>query len=376
MLQLDFLVFLAAVFALAGLVSGISGEPVGFLISAISLVMWGFLLWFNNQKEKRELAQAYAKREKQAKPAFYAECLENKIYACQTEKEIQKAKLIADKHKLHYSDISILYSEAKALHDKAAEAKEAAALESIKNAERLQYKKTAQFSRFSGRDKRIAMLTAEMEEANRSADGLWAVSKGIASASQQKEHDWAIHGGIASGIAGPAAGLAAATDIQAKNAQIRSQNEANLKYFSSSMTSTALASADQRLLADKLKAEIEEAKTKLVSEDSAETCLSKLSFSNTNISVSDTGTITVTTCAQLNSELKIFGDVCAVIDGTIIAKIYDADTYIGYASMVLPKYGIEKKASLSGMCLFCGKKENVDSYSITFSAYNLWAMER
>lgn len=45
-------------------------------------------------------------------------------------------------------------------------------------------------------------------------------------ASAQREHDWALHGGIAEGIAGTAAGVATALKIQQENAQIRSNNEA------------------------------------------------------------------------------------------------------------------------------------------------------
>lgn len=80
--------------------------------------------------------------------------------------------------------------------------------------------------------KRIAILSAERADALERAKTLRAGAQAIMSASQQKEHDWAIHGGIASGIAGPAAGLAAAADIQAKNAQIRAQNEANVVFSS------------------------------------------------------------------------------------------------------------------------------------------------
>ena len=44
---------------------------------------------------------------------FYNECLSNGIYECRSEKEIEKAKLIAQKRKLKFNDISVLYNEAK-----------------------------------------------------------------------------------------------------------------------------------------------------------------------------------------------------------------------------------------------------------------------
>lgn len=52
------------------------------------------------------------------------------------------------------------------------------------------------------------------------------LSNNVYKASAQREHDWAVHGGIAQGIAGPAAGVATALNIQRENEQIRAQNAA------------------------------------------------------------------------------------------------------------------------------------------------------
>ena len=71
----------------------------------------------------------------------------------------------------------------------------------------------------------------------------------------------------------------------------------------------------------------------------------------------------------------IFNDVDAVIDGTVIAKIYDGTSLVGTASLVLPKYGVtEYGTELKGMCLYCGTKGK--SYNVEYAATNLWAMER
>lgn len=51
------------------------------------------------------------------------------------------------------------------------------------------------------------------------------------SAYQEKEINWAVAGGIASGFAGPIAGAAAAVDAMVKNAEIRAKNEINKQYF-------------------------------------------------------------------------------------------------------------------------------------------------
>ena len=163
-------------------------------------------------------------------------------------------------------------------------------------------------------------------------------------------------------------------DIQAKNAQIRAQNEANRKAFAPIMMTSYEGAAQHDRRAAALLEEIESAKTKLVSNDDAKTCLSKLSFSGTMVFVSETGTCTVTTNVKLAEPFFIFGDVEAVVDGTVIAKIYDGDTMVGVASLVLPTYGVKSETKLKGMCLYCGTPGK--KYTVEFAAANLWAMER
>lgn len=100
-------------------------------------------------------------------------------------------------------------------------------------------------------------------------------------------------------------------------------------------------------------------------------CLSKLRFSDTKVEVSSTGTCTVKTVVTAE-QMKIFDDVSAVIDGEVIAEIYDEKTLIGTATMVLPVYGVGR-ADLTGMALYCGKEGH--SYHVKFTSENLWAME-
>lgn len=80
------------------------------------------------------------------------------------------------------------------------------------------------------------------------------------------------------------------------------------------------------------------------------------------------------TVATLKAPFYIFDDVPAVIDGTVIAQIWDGKTCIGKAELVLPCYGISEKRKLEGWCLFAGKPGK--QYSVSFTATNLWAMEQ
>lgn len=56
---------------------------------------------------------------------------------------------------------------------------------------------------------------------------------------QQKEKDWAVHGGIASGIGGPVIGGITAMNTIAENHQIRAQNEINRRAFQPAFNSAS-----------------------------------------------------------------------------------------------------------------------------------------
>ena len=90
--------------------------------------------------------------------------------------------------------------------------------------------------------------------------------------------------------------------------------------------------------------------------------------------VSETGAAMVCTSASLDSKFRIFDDVPAIVDGTIIAKIYDGDQLCGTAQLVLPMYGLGQNIPLNGICIDCCKPGK--SYTAKFTAKNLWAMEK
>ena len=191
---------------------------------------------------------------------------------------------------------------------------------------------------------------------------------------QQKERDWATWGGIADGIEGFGAGVSTAVDIQMQNIQIREENERRRQAaLPGYMFMTDSASGNSKN-ADAIMKEIEAFKLKLISDDTKETLLDKITFSNTDVLVSETGAAMVCTSATLDPSFVIFDDVPAVVDGTIVAKIYDGDRLCGTAQLVLPIYGLGQNITLNGICIDCckpGKK-----YSVKFVAKNLWALEK
>lgn len=313
------------------------------------------------------------------KISFYEECCRNNINDCISEKEKQKAALIAQKHYIKVEDIVASFYEAKKLFEEEAANKmmmaQAAELDAQKESERIQCAQLERYSNLNGRDKRIAMLSAERDEALKMAQQLSSSAAGALTTFQEKEHDSAILGGIAAGITNSTAyGAATSMNYEAKNASIRARNETMRATLAPVMSSFYNMASEDRKRAEEINIEIEETKTKLVGEDSPAECLQHLLISETTVKVSETGTCTVKAKVRLNSSYVIYDEVDTVIDGTIIAKIYDGSTLIGVALLVLPKYGVKRIEMLTGMCLYCGTPGK--KYTVQYAATKLWAMER
>ena len=136
-----------------------------------------------------------------------------------------------------------------------------------------------------------------------------------------------------------------------------------------------------------------------------------LSFSDTELDISDTGAAYVTTEVSAKP-VTIFGNIPAYIDGSVIAEICDGDNVVGRAAMVFPLYGTDSrliigtkfgeyaryarcfngleitsynfvggkeldphKTELIGMCPGCCTDPK-KKYTVRFAPGDLWAMER
>ena len=306
---------------------------------------------------------------------FFVECVLAEYNDFSVAKNVEKAKLLAEKYGLDYSaGIEALYKKGLKEHETISGKLIESRHSEIRKTEKQQYEELNKYATLSGKDKRIGMLTDTMKALRKKADDLEKYASLNMKSTQQKEHDWAIHGGIASGIAGPIAGAVTAVNIQAKNARIRAENAARMQAaLPGYMFATGTASGN-RENANRIQKEIAEVQMKLVSDDTAEELLKYITFTNTEVRISEVGTCVIETVASLNPDFKIFGDVDTVVDGTIIAKLYEGNNLVGTAQMVLPLYGVGQNVNLTGMCLECG--EQGKNYSVKFAASNLWAMER
>lgn len=310
---------------------------------------------------------------------FFIECVLSKCNDLSLEKNKKRAQLLANKYNLSYgSGIEALYQEALHEHVKMSSKILQDKMDTKREYERKQFNSLTKYSEYCGKEKTLAMLTDSMEEMLAKAKLLDKNAELIARSGQIKESDWAVWGGAASGIAGVGAGLATAMDIQAKNAQIRAQNEATRKANMPLQVYVTNNAYDSRRRAREAQEQIDRLNMRLISDMSTNECFELLSFSNVSLRISETGAFTIHVTAKTKEPIYIYDDVPAVVDGTIIAHLSYDNCEVGSAKMVLPVSGLPsgKIVFLTGICLSGAQQCKEKEYNISFTPYRLWLIEK
>ena len=378
----------AALTAAGGMI-GIGGNPakdmpngspmmvtLGFLI--IALLIGSLILSHKkNAVANKEAAQKRAEIIGASMlDRFFVECVLSECDDLTKEKNRQRAKLLADKYNLKYPDgIEKLFKDGMEAHKAVSRRFVLNKLEERRAQEREEFERLNKYSDLTGKAKRIAMLTDRAAELRAKAKSQKQYAEMLMRSGQQKEHDWATWGGIANGLGGLGAGISTAAEMQIQNMQIRAENEQRRQAALPGYMFMTNSASGNLSNADAIMKEIEDFKTKLISEEyTAQELMKHIGFSHTDVLVSDTGAAMVATSASLDKNFMIFDDVPAVVDGTIIAKIYDGDRLCGTAQLVLPIYGLGQNITLNGICIDCC--EPGKTYTAKFTTKNLWAMEK
>ncbi len=310
---------------------------------------------------------------------FYSECKDNQITNLSTPAKRQKAELIAQRLGCQgYGDIETFFNDAKRLyHQKDQQDEKQKRVETLlklETEEEAVYDRLTRYASLEGREKRIRMLADERATLLQKAENLRKGAGIVMKDSQQKEVDWAVHGGIASGLAGPGAGAAAAMDAQLKNARIRAQNQVNMETLTPALMHAWEQARKWENQAQKLQTAIEDTKIKLVADTRKEAVLSELSINVKKVEISETGAFTVKASVSAGRPIMI-EQYPAVVDGTISADLYQNGKLAGQAWMVLPAYGVENRAvDVEGICL-SGAKKGIP-YEVKFTPHLLWEMEK
>lgn len=336
-------------------------------------------------------------RKRMNKQTFYTDCKKHGITdlsRVNSPEKRERLKAIVSAHNLTHADekkLHRIFMEGKRLAEGEQQAAQEKSLAKLKSEETERARLLQAYAGLHGRDKPIAMFKDRIKDRERSASR--------ANSMVQKESDGAVLAGIASGIGGTIPALKSLSATEQRNAQVREYNKALAAvYGGMSAGDTAYAS-------------LEAVRVKLVSDMPGTKVIKHLSFTDTEVTVSGSGTIRVTTWVR-GEDFTIFDGLPAVADGSVIAEVYDRKKKIGDAVMVFPIYGSDSRFDwapsvidkdhfltahdcksaywqqkmrdryssckdmlyLEGICLFAGEPSK--EYTVKFVPGDLWAIEK
>ena len=254
-----------------------------------------------------------------------------------------------------------------------------AAQEKERVAQEKKQKKLSEQAHLENKQKTLAHMEGlekyhkmDVDEAREYQEGIAAMRQlGVIvqnSVYQEKESDWAVLGGIADGIAGPAAGIATAVNVMQDNARIRAEN-AERRDWGARQNAHMQELANQAAQKSKNALTMSQLERKYAADLSwsPSTLLSFLTIERSQAEVdSETGAVTVEV-----SWRQYDPKIC--IDGALRAVLYtDQDKCAGCAYLVFPKNGTASlKGTLSGICAY---PKASDSYTVRIEPFNLWEL--
>ena len=237
--------------------------------------------------------------------------------------------------------------------------------------------KNRQYLNERGRNKRIRICRDKIAEQERIINACELERSGNAagaSTMMQKEKSWGTAGGIASGIAGPAAGIVAAAGTQQQNMKIREYNQAvaGLAFMMDKQI------ADREYVAKKEKESWEErlkkVETALVEMLDESELMKYLDISFIEQSLSETGAGRVRLSISYKMPLLIYEDAEAVVDGSIKVLLKDGEKTVGEGLLVFP---FEGAGGVFRTEVVCEPKETIpESFTVSFMPNALWAIEK
>lgn len=251
-------------------------------------------------------------------------------------------------------------------------------------------KRASELTWLSGCDKRVKMLTNLISDYD---DKIMAMREGeealkqlgmIYASQQKKETSWAIMGGIAEGIAGPAAGVMAASNTIANNRRIQQYNESVRKASMDIMSGIPSVAGDRYKLEEereKINQKLDEAKNKVVLFNPvAKEIWENIKVGKAEVMKNPSGVLSVSVPVSLKEPftLDVPDNVRMVVDGVIRAEVWFEDKRVDFVYFPLPIYGIPHNMTatitLDGMC---GRSVEYDGeYTVKIGDYhNLWIME-
>jgi len=201
---------------------------------------------------------------------------------------------------------------------------------------------------------------------------------------QKKESSWAIMGGIAEGIAGSAAGVAAAINTMEENAKIREYNEGMRRASRDVLSGAAQLSGSRYELEEelnRLKKQHAEAEEKIcLKSPNSKEIWSNIRIGSAYVVKNESGVLTaeVTITQKKDFALNVPEQVQMVVDGTLTGTVFSGETNVGKICFPLPIYGFPintgSRITLDGICT--NTIEKGENFTVELDGtQNLWVME-
>lgn len=247
-----------------------------------------------------------------------------------------------------------------------------------------------ELSQLTGSNKRTKMLSNLSKDYSKKIDDMIlgeAALKQVGmiyTSQQKKESSWAIMGGIAEGIAGPAAGIMAASETIANNYKIREHNYAMRKASMDIMSGIPNLAEDRNQLEKEranINQKLNESKIKVVlTEPTKEEIWNNINIGQAVVTKNSVGILTVSVPLALKTPftLDVPENTFMVVDGVLVAEVWFEDKFVDTIYLPLPVYGIPSnmtvETTLDGLC---GRYvEYEGEYTVKFkNNQNLWIME-
>lgn len=245
-------------------------------------------------------------------------------------------------------------------------------LNDIRSEERAEAAQLLRYAKYTGREKRAAYYKECLAEARREMGD----SNPNASASDyyERKSNSSVMDGIAQGIAGAGAGLAAYARIEASNAAMDARNAANRQFYGE-MAAISRKSHDAALSkARRYASLLEKLEYKLIDETATTyDAWDKLHVDETSVTVTETGAARVKVKVS-SDKVTILGGTSAVVDGVLTAHIMRDGKRVGNTRLALPTpSGLDKSAELEGLC--CDLTDPAARYTVEVAADVLWIIE-
>lgn len=223
-------------------------------------------------------------------------------------------------------------------------------------------------------------LTHELCELDDLKNSVYNYGLSSVKAGTIKEKDWATYGGIASGIAGEAAGVVTALNIQQQNAEIRTHNEnlikQNAQFQLSARSNIDNAKDELYKKREPIKTRLDNLSKRLVEFPSEIELLERLNPKIIEKMVTETKSIKISVRVEPVNQI-IYGSVNAIADGSFKIFIIDQnDDIVDEAYFNLPKDGAVSQCIITGYSTKrIYKKKDLRSYRFVCIPANLCLIE-